>query len=85
VVAYLPTAPLVDEGLLTPAEALAHLDGIDLNTVVRTSFAPPVPRTSAVAEVASMGVASGVVALDPAAVKRLSLLVPRQSSFAARR
>jgi pyruvate,orthophosphate dikinase len=63
---------MVDEGLLTPVEALAHLDGIDLNAVVRTSFAPPVPRTLAVAEVASMGVASGVVALDPAAVKRLS-------------
>jgi pyruvate,orthophosphate dikinase len=64
---------MVDEGLLTPAEALAHLDGIDLNAVVRTSFAPPVPRTLAVAEVASIGVASGVVALDSAAVKRLSL------------
>ena len=63
---------MVDEGLLTPVEALAHLDGIDLNAVVRTSFAPPVRRTLAVAEVASMGVASGVVALDPAAVKRLS-------------
>ena len=63
---------MVDEGLLTPVEALAHLDGIALNAVVRTSFAPPVPRTLAVAEVASMGVASGVVALDPAAVKRLS-------------
>jgi pyruvate, orthophosphate dikinase len=64
---------MVDEGLLTPAEALAHLDGIDLKAVVRTSFAPPVPRTLAVAEVASMGVASGVVALDSAAVKRVSL------------
>jgi pyruvate, orthophosphate dikinase len=64
---------MVEEGLLTPAEALAHLDGINLDTVVRTSFAPPVPETLAVAEVASMGVASGVVALDSAAVKRLSL------------
>jgi pyruvate, orthophosphate dikinase len=64
---------MVDEGLLTPNEALAHLVGIDLNAVVRTSFAPPVPRTLAVAEVASIGVASGVVALDSAAVKRLSL------------
>ncbi len=64
---------MVEEGLLTPAEALAHLDGINLNAVVRTSFAPPVPETLAVAEVASMGVASGVVALDSAAVKRFSL------------
>jgi Pyruvate phosphate dikinase, AMP/ATP-binding domain len=30
---------MVDEGLLTPGEALAHLDGINLDTVVRTSFA----------------------------------------------
>jgi pyruvate,orthophosphate dikinase len=64
---------MVEEGMVTPAEALAHLDGIDLNAVVRTSFSPPVPETLAVAEVASMGVASGVVALDSAAVKRFSL------------
>jgi pyruvate, orthophosphate dikinase len=64
---------MVEEGLLTPAEALVHLDGINLNAVIRTSFAPPVPETLAMAEVASMGVASGVVALDSAAVKRLSL------------
>ena len=63
---------MVEEGLLTPAEALARLDGIDLNAVVRTSFAPPVPETLAVAEVAGMGVASGAVALDSDAVKRLS-------------
>ena len=64
---------MVEEGLLTQAEALAHLDGINLKNVLRTSFAPPVPETLAVAEVASMGVASGVVALDSSAVKRLSL------------
>ena len=61
---------MVDESLLSLTEALAHLDGIDLDTVVRTRFAPPVPRTLAVADVASMGVASGVVALDSAAVFR---------------
>ncbi len=64
---------MVEEGLLTSAEALANLAGINLNAVVRTSFAPPVPETLAVAEVASMGVASGVLALDSAAVKRFSL------------
>jgi pyruvate,orthophosphate dikinase len=63
---------MVEEGLLTPSDALAQLDGIDLDTVVRTSFAPPVPETLAVAEVAGMGVASGAIALDPEAVKRLS-------------
>jgi len=63
---------MVQEGLLSPAEALEHLRHIDLNTVVRTSFALPVPETLAVAQVASMGVASGAVALDSDAVKRLS-------------
>ena len=62
---------MVEEGLLTPAAALEHLGGIDLNAVVRTSFAPPVPDTLAVAEVASIGVASGAVALDSDAVKHL--------------
>jgi pyruvate,orthophosphate dikinase len=64
---------MVEEGLLKPNEALSLLQGIDLNTVVRTSFTPPVPKILAVAQVASMGVASGAVALDSDAVKRLSL------------
>ena len=63
---------LVQEGALTPAEGLARLDGIDLNAVVRTTFVQPVPATLAMAQVASMGVASGAVALDPDAVKRLA-------------
>jgi pyruvate, orthophosphate dikinase len=65
-------ADMVEEGLLTPAEGLKRIDGIDLNSVVHTSFAPPVPETLALAQVASMGVASGAVALDSDAVKRLS-------------
>ena len=64
---------MVEEGLLKPAEALANIDGIKLDTVVRSSFAPPVPETIAVAEVASMGVASGAVALDSEAVKRMTM------------
>jgi pyruvate,orthophosphate dikinase len=63
---------MVEEGLLSPAEGLARLDGIDLNAVVRTSFPPPVPATLAIAQVAGMGVASGAVALDADAVKRLT-------------
>ena len=68
---------MVEEGLLTPAAALLQLDGIDLDAVARTSFVPPLalsstPETLAVAEVAGMGVASGVVALDTGAAKRLS-------------
>ena len=34
---------MVNEGLLTPAQGLARLDGIDLETVVRTSFAAACP------------------------------------------
>jgi pyruvate,orthophosphate dikinase len=77
---------MVEEGILTPADALARLDGIDLDGVVRTSFAPPVPPTLAIAQVASMGAASGAVALDPDAVKRLfdagtpAILVRRDTS-----
>jgi pyruvate,orthophosphate dikinase len=63
---------MVHEGALTPAEGLAQLDGIDLNSVVRTSFVQPVPATLAMAQVASMGAASGAIALDPEAVKRLA-------------
>jgi pyruvate,orthophosphate dikinase len=63
---------MVAEGILMPADALARLAGIDLNSVVRTSFALPVPDPLAVAQVAGMGVASGAVALDPDAVKRLT-------------
>ena len=63
---------MVAEGLLTPSKALARLAAIDLNSVVRTSFAGPVPETLAVAQAASMGVVSGAVALDSDAVKRLT-------------
>lgn len=70
--ALLIAVDMVAEGLLTPADALARLAGIDLNSVVRTSFALPMPDTLAVAQVTGMGVATGAVALDPDAVKRLT-------------
>jgi pyruvate,orthophosphate dikinase len=70
---------MVAEGLPKPAEALARLDGIDLKGDVRTSFAPPVPATLAVAQVAGIGVASGAIALGPDAVKRLSATAARRS------
>jgi pyruvate,orthophosphate dikinase len=63
---------MVQEALLPPNEALASLQGIDLNTVVRTSFAPPVPEMLVAAQVAGIGVVSGAIALDSDAVKRLS-------------
>jgi pyruvate,orthophosphate dikinase len=65
-------ADMVAEGLLTPQAALRHLDGINLDAISRTSFAPPVPDALAQAQVASIGVASGAVALDSAAVQRFS-------------
>jgi pyruvate,orthophosphate dikinase len=65
-------ADMVLEGVLTPDAALTRLEGIDLNSVVRTSFAPPVPQALAVAQVASLGVASGAVALDSQAAKRIT-------------
>ena len=61
---------MVEEGLLTPAQGLALLDGLKLDAVVRTSFAQAASQPLAIAEVAGMGVASGVVALDSEAVKR---------------
>jgi len=66
---------MVQEGLLTPAAGLARLDAIDLDAVVHTSFVPPTslaPMPDTLAEVAGMGVASGVLTLDTAAAKRLS-------------
>jgi len=63
---------LVQEGLLTPAEALSHLSGIDLDSVVRTRFEKPDSAMLAEAQVAGIGVVSGAIALDTEAVKRLS-------------
>lgn len=67
---------MVEEGLLTPAEALKHIGTIDLDSVVRTRFADPLPASLATALAAGVGVAVGVIALDPDAVKRLSAAGP---------
>ena len=66
---------LVEEGLLSPAEARHLLDGVDLATVVRTRFADPGP-VLARAQVAGVGVASGRIALDSAAAARLAVTGP---------
>jgi pyruvate, orthophosphate dikinase len=63
---------MVAEGLLEPPKALARLQGIRLDSVARASLAPPLPPPLAVAQVASLGVASGAIALDSQAVARLS-------------
>jgi pyruvate, orthophosphate dikinase len=62
---------MVAEGVLTPDTGLALLADIDLGAVKRTSFAPPLPSALAQALGAGMGVASGAIALDTAAVQRL--------------
>jgi pyruvate,orthophosphate dikinase len=67
---------MVDEGLLTPGEALQQIGTIDLDSVVRTRFADPLPAPLARALAAGVGVAAGVIALDPDAVKRLSATGP---------
>jgi pyruvate, orthophosphate dikinase len=62
---------MVEEGICRPADALQRLDEIDLNLVQRTSFAQPLPPPLASAQVASIGVACGAIALDSAAAKRM--------------
>lgn len=63
---------MVAEGLLTPADALAQLAGIDLTAVTHTRFAAPLPEALAQAVVAGSGVASGPIALDAAAAARFA-------------
>jgi len=60
------------EGLLEPHEALAHLQGVALDSVARSRLVPPLPPALAFAQVASMGVAGGAIALDSQAAVRLS-------------
>jgi pyruvate,orthophosphate dikinase len=67
---------MVEEGLLTPSEALKQIDGINLDAIVRTRFAEPLPAPLATALAAAVGVAVGAIALDPEAVKRLSAAGP---------
>ena len=62
----------VDEGLITPSEALSRLAGINLPAVVRTRIADAGAEPLARAQAASLGVASGVIALDSDAAKRLA-------------
>ncbi len=63
---------MVAEGLVTPAEALRRLDGVDLASLGRTRFAPPMPVALTQAVVAGTGVASGPLALDEAAATRFA-------------
>ncbi len=78
----------VDEGLITPSNALARLSKIDLCSVVRTRLADPALEPLARAQVASMGVATGAIALDSEAATRMAsastpvILVRRETETA---
>lgn len=63
---------LVKEGFLSPAEALARLGGIDLASVSRTRLATRNQQPLTYAQVASMGVATGQIALDTEMAKTLT-------------
>ena len=62
----------VDERLISPSEALSRLANVDLCSVVRTRFADPKVQPLARAQVASMGVVSGAIALDSEAANRMA-------------
>jgi pyruvate,orthophosphate dikinase len=57
---------------LTPANALTQLEDIDVDRVERTRLCPPLPPRLAGAIGAGAGVASGAIALDAAAVDRMT-------------
>jgi len=63
---------MADEGLITPEQALRLLCGVDLASLGRARFAPPLPKPVAQAVVAGAGVASGPMALDEAAAARFA-------------
>jgi pyruvate,orthophosphate dikinase len=63
---------LVREGLIEPYEARRRLSGIDLTEVSRTRFDTHAADLLGRAQAASIGVASGVVALDSEAAERMA-------------
>lgn len=63
---------MVAEGVISPAEGLLRLEGIDLTALGETRFAPPLPKPLAQAVVAGAGVAVGPMALDGAAAARFA-------------
>ena len=78
----------VEEGLISPSEALSRLGDIDLCSVTRTRLMDPTQEPLARAQVASMGVASGAIALDSEAASRMGnagtpvILVRRETETA---
>lgn len=78
----------VDEGLISPSEALPRLAEINLDSVVRTRLASSLNEPLTQAQVAGLGVASGAIALDSetanrmASVERPVILVRREMDTA---
>jgi pyruvate, orthophosphate dikinase len=65
-------ADLVAEGMISPAEALHRLEGIDVESVTRARLQGAPNKPLAKAEVAGIGVAAGAIALDADKVKRFA-------------
>lgn len=63
---------LVEEGMIDSAEARRRLCGIDVEHVTRTRFEKHAAHLLARAEAASIGVVTGPVVFDPAAVDRMA-------------
>jgi pyruvate,orthophosphate dikinase len=63
---------MVAEGLITPRQALARLQDIDLAAISLTGFADPLPEPVARATVAGIGVAAGPIAFDATMAERLA-------------
>ena len=63
---------MVKEEMITPAEALSRVEGIDLGSLVRTRLAGPPGPPLAHAQVAGMGIAAGAIALDQETAKHLA-------------
>ena len=63
---------MVKEEMISPAEALSRLADIDLESLVRTRLAGSPGPPLAQAEVASLGIASGAIALDQEAATHLA-------------
>jgi len=63
---------LVTEGVITPAEALERLHGLDLDSIVRKRLAGTAGAPLASALIASPGVATGAIALTPEAAERMA-------------
>ena len=63
---------MVEEGLISPQQALSSLTSVDAGSVVRTRVLPPRTPPLARAQVASVGIATGAIALDSDTAARMA-------------